>query len=550
MIPGPVAHVDAQTLFPDSPPVASLIEMSDPDSDGTVTVTGFAGAVPTGASLLLVTLDTGHYVMIQADTEGSFTTSIFAPAGTSVLVKADTSGNVLQGFVADPDNAQSLTGLAGTILRVADPQSSGSGVPFGGAGLISSQKPRQLPTWTFQGTLDSTAVQPGSSLTVQGTLLILAVTLDGLGAVNARLSLERVSNANGSGNFAQSLFASTILTPTGLPIERSATYTGNALAQIETGTMTQAGSDISGLLNITLDLPANLPAGYYRPFLSFDFNLNATSTSQADISSIDRADRRPMNFTEIGPKSLYLPVTKVGTPALPRIPWTLLIDTLSNGTRGVRAVEDRDRFGVASRILTQSETFIIPRLAAQTGEKITYRLEPFALSVSVGDRETPPALPLIPFRFPSGSLSVSLEHPGGTTTNLGPFAFAQSRVRRLVDSRGETLSDGGGHITDAYELSTMNTDLEISFDQDGLHTSTLGGTIEDIWGNIWTGGGTYEVWVARDLSLDTAVLPGTPFEVGDVFSPGVTITPVFRRRSKCGIASPPTPMLNRWSRQG
>ena len=58
-----------------------------------------------------------------------------------------------------------------------------------------------------------------------------------------------------------------------------------------------------------------------------------------------------------------------------------------------------------------------------------------------------------------------------------------------------------------------------------MHSITLDGTIEDIWGNTWAGGGTYEVWVARQLSLDTAVLPGTQFEVGDVFSPGVTITP-------------------------
>ena len=71
----------------------------------------------------------------------------------------------------------------------------------------------------------------------------------------------------------------------------------------------------------------------------------------------------------------------------------------------------------------------------------------------------------------------------------------------------------------------MNTAMEATFDQDGLHTITLTGTIDDIWGNTWTGGGVYEVWIARELSLDTAVLPSTPFEVGDIFSLGVTITP-------------------------
>ena len=51
------------------------------------------------------------------------------------------------------------------------------------------------------------------------------------------------------------------------------------------------------------------------------------------------------------------------------------------------------------------------------------------------------------------------------------------------------------------------------------------GTIDDIWGNTWTGGGTYDVHVGRVLALDTAVLPGTHFEVGDGFNPGLVVSP-------------------------
>ena len=514
----------AQTSFPDAPPVASLIELSDPNTDGMVTANGSASAVAAGASVLLVTLDTGHYATTQAGSDGSFTTSIFAPAGTSIIIKTDLLGSTVQTFLNNPTDDQILTGLAGTILRVPDP-STGTGIPFGGAGLVNTGQPRQLPAWTFEGTLDSTTVQPGGSLTVQGTLAILVATLEGPGPVTARFSLERLSNEDGSGNFGQNLYASAILTPTDLPLERPATYTGNALTEAEDVTVTQSGGEIVGTVNLTLQLPSNLPAGYYRPFMVFGFQVNPTASGEADLALVDRADRRPMNFTEIGPLSMYLPITKVGSPAAPRVPWTLLIDTLGNGTRGVRAVEDRERFGIASRIQTQAETFVIPRADAETGKAITYRLEPFALSVSVGDRGTPPALPLIPFSFPSGGLSVTIERPDGTSQSLGPFPFVQSRMRGLVDSTGAVLSDGGGHITDAFQLSTMNSTLETSFDQDGLHMITLSGTIDDVWGNTWTGGGTYEVWVARDLSLDTAVLPSTQFEAGDVFSPGVTITP-------------------------
>ena len=71
----------------------------------------------------------------------------------------------------------------------------------------------------------------------------------------------------------------------------------------------------------------------------------------------------------------------------------------------------------------------------------------------------------------------------------------------------------------------MDPSFEVQFTQDGLHVITLEGTIEDIWGNTWSGGGTYEIHVARMLSLDTTVLPGTPFEVGDIFNSGLVLTP-------------------------
>ena len=31
--------------------------------------------------------------------------------------------------------------------------------------------------------------------------------------------------------------------------------------------------------------------------------------------------------------------------------------------------------------------------------------------------------------------------------------------------------------------------FEVTFAQDGLHVITVEGTIDDIWGNTWTGGG-------------------------------------------------------------
>ena len=71
----------------------------------------------------------------------------------------------------------------------------------------------------------------------------------------------------------------------------------------------------------------------------------------------------------------------------------------------------------------------------------------------------------------------------------------------------------------------MDPRFEVTFRQDGLHVVTVEGTIDDIWGNTWSGGGTYDVHVGRVLALDTAVLPGTHFEVGDGFNPGLVVSP-------------------------
>src|SRR5205085_10171779 len=53
----------------------------------------------------------------------------------------------------------------------------------------------------------------------------------------------------------------------------------------------------------------------------------------------------------------------------------------------------------------------------------------------------------------------------------------------------------------------------------------MSGTIDDIWGNTYEGGGTYEVDVARPLDLEFGVLPGSPFESGNFFAPTVVIQP-------------------------
>ena len=521
---------DPAPFVPDDPPKAALISISPPTADSEVTLTGAAGSVAPNSAVVAITLETGHFTTAQATVSGSFTATLLAPAGTSILIKVDPVGTTLVEFLpaaggesdrtllsngergGDP---QLLAALPGTILRVAD--LPGADIPIGGAGKTEWDR---LPAWTFHGSITTHTFAPGNPLRVRGTVRVDSSALQGVDAlqVHTSLRLERLSDANGSSLLRESSFVSTFLTPTGLPIERQPRWWDDSLSQsrdlplVKTAS-TRAEAEVA----LTLSLPPDLPAGYYRPFLTF------YSPDMPEESPPDRS----VTFSDVvsSPHEAHLPIIKVGNPAPPRLSWPLLLDTLSNGSRGILAVEDLDRFGVAQRILTSSETFVIPRLGPASGQPLTYRLEPFVPSVSLANGFGLPAPPLIPFRFPSGSLTVRIRRPDGRETVLGPAPFVQSRSKSLVDGEGAVLSVGGGHITDAYQLSTMDPRFEVTFAQDGLHVITVEGTIDDIWGHTWSGGGTYDVHVGRVLALDTAVLPGTHFEVSDGFNPGLVLSP-------------------------
>ena len=523
---------DPVPFVPDDPPKAALISISPPTADGEVTLRGAAGSVAPQSVVVAVTLGIGHVATAQATADGSFTATLFAPAGTSILIKADPDGATVRQmltvsvtasniFFSDGErdgNSTALASLPGTILRVPDPP--GAGIQIGSAGRTDWQE-YGLPAWTFHGSINTQALTPGDPLRVHGTIRVDSPALQGVGDLQVwtALRLERLSDTDGSSILRRNTFASTFVTPTGLPIERSPLYRDAGLdVSRQIPLVKTAVTRVKAEVNLTLTLPPDLPAGYYRPFLEFGFPEMPAEhpPSRSVIRMVHFAGRGSFNEAP-------LPIIRVENPASPRLYWPLLLDTLSNGSRGVMAVEDADHFGTAQRILTPSDAFVIPRLGT-SGQPLIYRLEPFVPTVGLGNRDIP-SPPRIPFRFPSGSLTVTIRQPDGGKRVLGPAPFVQSRSKSLVDEEGVLLDVGGGHITDVYQLTTLDPRFEVAFAQDGLHVITVEGTIDDIWGNTWTGGGTYEVHVARILALDTAVLPGTHFEVGDGFNPGLVVSP-------------------------
>lgn len=518
-VTGPFAFV------PDTPPRAALIEISAADPSGMATITGRPGAVDPGSFVIFSTLETGHLSSVQAANDGGFSAGHFAPAGSAVLIKADPYGHLARRTLRELafEGEGSLSALPGTIVRAPDPPPPSEGIAFASSGLYHDQTP---PIWFLEGTINKQQFVAGDTLVVKAELRIESRSLNTAGPMAVMLfpGLDLIARSDGSTALPNGNFASTVILPTGVPLEHGwdpSTPTGlGGGGRFE---LTRTAPDrAEASVELSIPIPAKLVAGYYRPSLWIPFDGGANPVPPENpprpLMVSDRIDGKRPNVA-------FLPIIRIGDPSPARLVWTLLSDDLSNGSRGSIALEDRRRFGLAPRILIDSETFVIPRLDERSGKPIQYRLEPYAPTISLGDRAVSPSPPRVPFRFPSGSLTVTIQRPDGSTEVIGPAPFVQSRQWTPVDRNGDVLDPGSGTLSDVYQLSTMDPRFLVSFKQDGAHRITFEGGIVDIWGNDWTGHGTYDVVVARQLSLDTATIPGTPFEVGDTLTPSVVVSP-------------------------
>ncbi|MEK6374265.1 MAG: hypothetical protein AABO58_16380 [Acidobacteriota bacterium] len=511
MRPGSPRFIDSD------PPRAALLSFTS-SASGTTLVTGAAGAVAPSSYVILVTLETGHLAVVQAAADGAFTAELFAPPGTSILMKADPIGFVARRALLEAKSGGegALSGLSGTIVHVPEPPPAGGAVPFAGAASIGCCNYGSNPLLILTGTINGAAFAASDEIRVRGKIEVHGTSLTIL-TVNLGVSLEPIADDLGSRGPANAFFSSALTTPTGFPIERgerTSFGTGGTSANV---TLTR-GAD--GVLSGTVDLalfrpPATVRPAWFRPRLQF-FSQLAQDPKGADALFVDKPTRHKRNW-------LYLPVVRIGSPPPPSLHWALLLDKVVEGTTGVTSVEDRGAFGVTNRIAMQGETLVVPRIDPLSGEPVRYRLEPFLPQISVGDRGIPPSVPFIPFRFPSGALTVRIRKPDGAVVTIGPAPFVQSRMSTTVDRDGNAIDQGGGHLTDPYQLTTRDPAFEVAFDSDGLHLVELEGEIEDLWGNHWSGKGTYRIHVARPIPVDTATIPGTPFEVGDAFHAGATI---------------------------
>lgn len=475
-------------------PVLDKITFSKADADGLVKVTGRAGAVPARARVFVLSLQTGTITSTPAEADGAFQARIPVPDGSTLVINHARSEarNWLEGSPAVQITVNPRKTTSDQEIRFT----TAGGLPPNGY-------------WIAAGSRTGSIFQPGD---------LLQYTLDFWTSPGIELPdrppcphmlLVRLNDA--SGRAVQASFVPTLLTPTGLPIFSREGYEGHGLP-LE-GRIQEVKPD--GKRKVvraifTKRIPEELPAGHYVCRVSWNLPLRQAGppTGRAEIAHGASAQS-------------LTPILKIGKVAAPRIPWVLLGNTLSNGTRGTIAREDKGTYEFGTKVTFQTDQLILPRENAG-GSPRKYRLEPYlpTLGYIMGgpDRPVPP---LVAFNFPSGKLHVTVTRPDGKIDDLGKAPFRTGRAKGPSE-RGF----GSTSLNVIYELTTLDPAFEYQFPTYGHYVVRMEGWAEDAAGNKYPGGGQYDVYVAKTLDLDLGTVLGTPFQAGDVMAPTVHIRPM------------------------
>ncbi len=475
----------------DTLPRTDLIFVSSPDGTGMVDVIGQPGAVPFGQperawdSVNVIAVEWGTQDCVNRRSDGSFDARLKAPTGSILYVlPIDRNNCIGQGIQTGP----------ALVLTVPGTTSIATPITLGRAGS-------QLK-WSAQGSLtDSNGIEFVVHEEPGGECLIPKIHLyrlfDGEGGYLSQVNV----NVHGP-----------TLTPTGLPIESDTGSTGyyETIEFIDVPDCLESSQTL-----MPASLPASLEPGWYLPRIMFgpESGLNIPGATGIEFEG----------NTGFG----YLPMIAVDTTTTPRLPITLLNEAPSWGSAGIRGVvakEDADRFALGSR-RSVAAPFIASPTDPLSGQSVHYTLEPYL--PTVGYTGFAASLPEVLFGLDDdnpGTINVSLTSPDGTTTNLAE----ETKVEMFIASAWfagypVTLPFSGPSHT--VGLTTRLDELDIYFNQFGLHTVRLDGMLSSSRGDEFIIEGTYDIWVAEPLDLSLGVFEGTPLEIGDAWNPTVVIEP-------------------------
>ncbi|MCC6613851.1 MAG: hypothetical protein IT320_10265 [Anaerolineae bacterium] len=499
------------------PPRASLISVSEPNENGIVTITGEANAVFPTAQLAIRNLYTGETIYTQAGIMGGFTARLYGPGNTPFMISpAESIPAALR------DRPGSLPGGPAVVVYGRYPTRTENGVQFTIAGTLSAG----AELWTADGRVNQLTFEAGdpNPLRIELNVTIPRPSADidlNTFRIISQLELTPVvlrqrGETRAVGTRYTNNGWSSLLTPSGLAIDDVGV--GRTLAEtvVTEADIAPAIDGLSFRLVFERQIPSDLPPGIYVPSLRVQVRAGDNAPEAWETSALfGQGD----GYSGIGLTRLPL-VINIGNLEQIPLPWALMMNISSDGSRGVLPAETTD-YALSNRVHFNSPSYIVPLTV--DGAPAVYSLEPHLL-MQLPNAYDLSAPPLIPFLFPGGRLSVDVQAPDGTIFSPGNLPLLQNQLSSpAVDEREQF---GRQSPVDTYQLTTLNPAISrFSFSQYGEHVINLTGEFEDIYGNRYNGGGSYHVLVAEMLDLSPAVLPGTPFEVGNALNAGLHIAP-------------------------
>lgn len=381
-----------------------------------------------------------------------------------------------------------------------------------------------LGEWRAEVVASPSQWTPGAALKLQSTLHFSDAHLAALAGKGVTpdtflllVTAERAFDADGILRLPSDERMSTLLTPTGIGIEggvQGAVTTrygyrfrtpADQLVRVPIAAtkITESGRLVT--FNVDTRLPDDLPPGVYR--LRLDYGV-AMKTRQTNLNAETFA-RRGFPTGPCDSETYSPPIPASGrhvsgrvvdaTTIKPRVPWVLLNGYNSNGYRGVVAAEDRPNFALSSRNLIQDDV-ILPRFSETSPSSVVaYSLEPQFPTDTIFARQN------IPWDYTKGELTVKITQPDGKVIDLGTAAF--------VGKTGQWPTTRNSRFTQWRPPMY------------GQYTVRATGWTQDIWGNRYEGGGTYQFWIAKRMTLATATFQGQAYPVGNRYGRDMGFAP-------------------------
>jgi len=494
-------------------PEAGLISLNLVEGEYMVEVVAEPGAVPPSARVVIANMETLAFKLITADDQGGFRETVLGFPGAHILIKQDSTGRI-----SDFDSVENMAAsdefilAPGVIMQVPFENPKDGSIPVA-TGFCCDHF---SSAWIFEGSISTDHLVAEENFAWQGKVTLFADRPETPDPATFVIHATYLSDEVGRQLVSPEQFIAVLLTPTGLAIER--TWGAQPLGPLVEVPLSwqKDGESWTAVIDGEAVIPANFSDGRYVLFAWVN-NLEQMEAQSPSSQFNQRLPGRCCNGDR-------LMILEVGEPRPTRLAATLLADLLSEGSRGgVIAREDAGWFEFSTRAVTHHNP-VIPKLDA-SGKPWSYQLGPYLPLVGGVDRGFPGLLPAINFDLTSGELSIRIQRPDGEIDSIGP-----SSITRLASNTPRTpwfdnVSTGGGSLGEVPQLLGAGNTFAYQFALNGDYVITLDGQINDLAGNDYEISGTYDVTVADVLDIETAALPGTPFEVGDSLPVSLYVMP-------------------------